>query len=179
MIRINLLPVKRKKKTQPLPPFIIYGVIILVVTLLGLGFFTYNLFGKVASKKSERITKQKTLEELEAKLEEVKNFERDNALFQKKNKAIEDLKRKQKAPLVLLDEVSAHLPEGVWLTGMNDKGGSIEIKGYAFSNTELVTYVQSLKKSKNLTGVTLMESKQKKIGNVSVYQFILKIMVTV
>jgi type IV pilus assembly protein PilN len=179
MIRINLLPVKRKKKTQPLPSFIIQSVIVLVISILVLGFFTFHIKGKVEERKKQKAVAEKKLAELNEKLKEVANFEKDNALYERKNKVIEELKSRQKAPLVLLDEVSAHLPEGVWLTDLIETAGSVDVKGYAFSNSELVSYVQSLKNSKYLTGVALVESRQKKLGDFSVYQFKLQVKVKV
>jgi type IV pilus assembly protein PilN len=171
MIRINLLPVKRKRKTQPLPPVVIQAILLLVVTALVLVFLGFHFSGKIEAMKNEKATKEMKLASLKEQLKEVENFEKLNKLFQKRKKIIEDLKKKQHAPLLLLDQVSAHLPEGIWLTNLTDKGGVVEISGYAFSNTELVSYVQSLKGSKHLTDVSLKESRQQKIGDALIYQF--------
>lgn len=180
MIRINLLPTKkRRKKAQPIPPYILQGIIITAVVVLAVGFFWFHLSGKISAKRNEIAQKKEKLAELNKKLEEVKNFEADNAAFQRKSEIIEELRRNQKAPLRLLDEISARLPEGVWLTGLDDKSGNVDITGYAFSNTELVTYVQTLKNSEYLTSVALIESRQKKIGDVSIYQFKLTLRVKV
>jgi type IV pilus assembly protein PilN len=174
MIRINLLPIKRRRKAQPLPPVVIHSILIIIVTILVLVFLAMHLSGKISSMKEERTVKQAELKELNAKLEEVKNFERDNEEFQKKSEIIRQLERNQKAPLKLLEAVSIHMPEGVWITNLANKGGSVDISGIAFSNTELVKYVQNLKSSKYLTGVVLMESRQKKSGEFITYQFKLK-----
>ncbi len=179
MIRINLLPVKRRKKAQPLPPFVIHSAIILGVTILVLGIYTFNLSGKISDLKNDEAAKEQKLAELKEQLKEVEHYERDNASYKEKNQIIEQLKRNQKAPLRLLDEVSTWLPKGVWLTSLTDKGGAIDISGYAFTNSELVSYVQNLKGSKYLAGVALLESKQAKVGNVSIYQFKLTLRVKV
>lgn len=179
MIRINLLPTKRKKKAQPLPPIIIQSILLLVVTALVLVFLGFHYSGKVTAMKNEKATKEKELVVLKEKLKEVEDFERQNKLFQKRKEIIEDLKRKQHAPLLLLDEVSARLPEGIWLVDLTDTGGRVQISGYAFSNTELVTYVQSLKGSKHLTDVTLLESRQQKVGDALIYRFTLTLRVKV
>lgn len=180
MIRINLLHVKRKKKPQPLPPFMIYALIIFGVTILILGIFTFNLAGEVSALKSDKSAKGKKLSELRVKLKDVENYEKDNEVYKQKTKIIEQLKKKQNAPLRLLDEISARLPKGVWLTGLIDKAGAINIKGYAFSNSELVEYVQNLKGSKYLTAVTLLESRKTKLGDVpSIYKFQLTLRIKV
>lgn len=179
MIRINLLPTKRKKKTQPLPPVVIQSILLLVVTALVLGFLGFHYSGKVTAMKKERAAKEKQLASLKEKLKEVEDFEKQNKLFQKRKEIIENLKKKQHAPLLLLDEVSARLPEGIWIVELTDKGGLVEISGNAFSNTELVTYVQNLKQSKHLTDVKLLESRQQKIGDALVYKFKLTLRVKI
>ena len=84
---------------------------------------------------------------------------------------IERLKKNQIVPLRLLDEVSEMLPKGVWLNDLQDKGGLVSIEGYAFSNSDLVSYVQNLKGSEYLTNVMLVESRQAVLGEISIYKF--------
>jgi type IV pilus assembly protein PilN len=179
MIRINLLPVKRKRKTQPLPPVVIQAILLLVVTALVLVFLGFHYSGKIEAMKKDKAMKEIKLASLQEQLKEVENFEKMNKLFQKRKKIIEDLKRKQHAPLLLLDQVSAHLPEGIWLFDLSDKGGLVEISGYAFSNTELVSYVQSLKGSEHLIDISLLESRQEKVGEALIYKFKLTLRVKV
>ena len=179
MIRINLLPVKRKKKAKPIPPVYIQSGIILVVVLLVLGFWSYRLYGKVSDLKADKTNKERRLAELKEQLKEVANFERDNAAYKEKSRIIQQLKKNQEVPLRLLDEVSARLTKGVWFTSLNDTGGVVNISGYAFSNSDLVSFVQNLKKSKFLTGVALLESRQVKLGEATLYQFVLTLQVKV
>lgn len=178
MIRINLLT-ERRKKTQRLSIFFISGVAILSITVLILGAFTFHLISKVSHMRSEKATKEKRLSELKMLLKEVENYERDNEAYREKNIIIEQLKKNQNVPLRLLDEVSAHLPAGVWLSSLTDKKGEVEVTGYAFTNSDLVGYIQNLKGSRYLTNVTLLESRQTAFGDVSLYQFKLTFRVTV
>lgn len=171
MIRVNLLPPEQKKKVRQLPGFLITGIVILVVAVLVFGFFTIYLTNKVSDMNAEKTTKEKRLTELQAKIKEVKDYEKDNQTFQNKNNVIEQLRKNQNIPLRLLDEVSAMLPSGVWLTYLNESGSDINIEGYAFTNPDLVGYVENLKMSKYMTEVTLIESRNAIIENVSVYQF--------
>ncbi|MBI4653515.1 MAG: PilN domain-containing protein [Nitrospirae bacterium] len=171
MIRINLLEVERKKKPQPLPEVFIYGIIILAVTILVLGLFTLHLTSKDSDLKAEKASKEKRLGELNVMIKEVENYERNNKAFQEKANIIEQLRKNQDIPLRLLDEVSAMLPKGVWLTSLNEAGGNTTIEGYAFTNPDLVGYIDNLKRSEYLEEVTLIESRDTTIENVSLYQF--------
>jgi type IV pilus assembly protein PilN len=171
MIKINLLIEKRKKKAPKLSISFISGAAILVITVLILGVFTFHLTSKVSNMKNEETAKVKRLSELKVLLKEVENYERDNESYKKKNMVIEQLKKNQNVPMRLLDEVSAQLPQGVWLSSLTDREGGVNITGYAFTNSDLVGYVQNLKGSKYLIDVTLLESRQTTLGNVSLYQF--------
>lgn len=178
MIRINLLPSK-KKKAFVLPPALIYGTTAMVVIIIAIIAGTFFLNSQISSKKTAISAKEKKLKQLQAALEEVKNYEKDNKDYRDKNNIIEQLKKNQIVPLRLLDEVSEMLPKGVWLTGITDKGGTVRIDGLAFSNSDLVSYVQNLKGSKYFTEVTLVESRQTDVEDFSIYKFNLTLKITV
>ncbi len=169
MIRINLLP--GKKKPLILPHVLIYGIIGTFVLIIVLVVFGVYLNKKVSAMQSDISVKEQKLNELKETLQEVANYERDNQEFREKAKIIEQLKKNQIAPLILLDEVSDKLPKGVWLTRLTDNGGLISIEGFAHSNYDLVGYIQSLKGSKHLQNVMLSESRQTEVEGVSVYKF--------
>ncbi len=178
MIRINLLPSK-KKKAFALPPAFIYGTAALVVIIIAVIAGTFYLNKQVSLKQVELTTKEQKLKKLQAALEEVKNYEKDNKDYRDKTSIIEALKKNQVVPLRLLDEVSEMLPKGVWLTSLSDKGGVVSIEGFAFTNTDLVTYVQNLKGSKYFTDVMLVESRQTEVESFTIYKFNLTLKISV
>jgi Tfp pilus assembly protein PilN len=172
MIRINLLPSKRKKALI-IPPSAIYGAVALVVLIIITVGLTMYFNKKISTLQNDIFAKEQRLKSLNAKLTEVKNYERFNEEFRKKTQVIEQLKKNQIVPLRLLDEVSEMLPKGVWLIDLTDKGGVITINGFAHTNYDLVGYVQNLKGSKHFTDVTLVESRQTELDAFSVYKFTL------
>jgi type IV pilus assembly protein PilN len=170
MIRINLLP-SGKKKAVAIPHSVIYGAIATVLFIIIAIVVLVFLNKEISYLQADVAAKENRLKQLQVTLQKVKNYERDNAEFRKKSQIIEQLKKNQIIPLRLLDEVSEMLPKGVWLTKLSDSGGSINIEGYAFSNTDLVGYVQSLKNSKYLNNVSLIESRQMSLEQTTVYKF--------
>ncbi len=170
MIRINLLPSGRKKALI-LPPSLLYGILAALISLIIIIVFTVYLGRQVSAKERDITAKEQKLSALQAKLKEVQNYERNNEEVRQKTQIIEQLKKKQIVPLRLLDEASEMLPKGVWLTNLTDRLGAVSIEGYAFTNSDLVTYVQNLKNSKYFTNVMLIESRQAEVGNFSIYKF--------
>lgn len=171
MIRINLLPVKRKKKPKPLPSFIVTATFITLVVIFILGYLFYYYNSRLAEARSRFETNKQRIEELKKRIKEVDNFEKLNSMIDERNKLIEQLRRNQNLPVVMLDEISKALPNGVWLHSLALSGGNLTIDGYGFTNSDVVTYVDNLKKSNRFTEINLQESKQVEIDKIPLYQF--------
>ena len=171
MIRVNLLAVKRKKKAKPLPAFVISATLVTVVTICVLAYLVFYFNSKLEAAKGTVERNKKRIEELKGKIKEVENFEKLNKTIDERNKIIEQLRKNQNMPVMILDELSGTLPNGTWLYALavSDVGGSLE--GFAFTNEDVVAYVENLKGSKLLTDVYLQESKQTEIEKIPVYQF--------
>jgi len=180
MIRINLLPTaKKKKKPLILPVPFMYGLAALLFLIIIAGSVTLYMNSEISDIKADIFAKEKKLNELKLVLQKIENYEKDNEEFKRKAAIIEQLKRNQIVPLVLLDEVSEVLPKGVWLTKLTDQARFISIEGYAHSNNDLVGYVQNLKGLKFFQDVLLVESRQEDLEGVSVYKFKLTFMIKV
>ncbi len=177
MIRINLLP-SGKKKAVILPPSLIYGAIAMVILIVSISGFIFYLNGQITTLQKNVSAKEQKLAQLAVVLKKVANYEKDNAEYRQKAQIIEQLKKNQIIPLRLLDEVSDKLPQSVWLTGLIDRSGIISIEGFAFSNSDLVAYVENLKRSKYLTDVTLVESRQATVEKTLVYKYKLTFRIT-
>lgn len=172
MIRINLLPTaKRKKKPLILPKPFMYGLFALLLLIITAVSWTFYINSQISDINAAIFLKQARLNELKLVLDKVESYERDNAEVKRKAGIIEQLKRNQIVPLVLLDAVSEVLPKGVWLTKLTDQARFISIEGYAHTNYDLVGYVQSLKGLKFFQDVMLVESRQEDLEDVSVYKF--------
>jgi len=171
MIRINLLSERKVKKAMPMQAVIIPAVVITVLTLVVLGIYTFSLNSNINKLRAEKTEKQRRLDEIKDAIKQVEGFEKDNELYRQMVKTVVSLKKKQVLPLRLLDEVSARLPQGVWLESLKDKKGSIDIRGFAFTNPNIVDYVQNLKNSKYIADVTLIESKLKRVEDYTLYEF--------
>jgi len=173
MIRVNLLPIKRKKKAKPLPTLVIVTTLITVVVICALAYLFYYYSSVLQATQNRFESNTKKIAELKDKIKEVDNFEKLNKTIEDKTKIIEQLRKNQNIPVMMLDEISKNLPKGVWLSSMTVTGGgsSVNIEGFAFTNADVVAYVDNLKSSKLLTEVYLEESKQAEIDKIPLYQF--------
>lgn len=170
MIKINLIPAKRKKKPKPVPQFLLVMIALLLLAGLGAAFSSYYWGEKVATLEAQKRANAKTIAALQQKLKEVKDFEKLNEIFQRRQEVIEQLTKNQRVPVMILDEMSSRLTDGIWLTSMSIAGKKISISGKGFSNTDIVAFVQSLKDSQIFVDANLLGT-SKVGGKVSTYKF--------
>lgn len=200
MIKINLLPKKEVKKAAVPTDIGISKDILLklglplgIAILLVIAVFAYMEITKSSLKKDIENNK-KTFAQLQQKIDEVKKFEEMNKDIEIKTKLIESLKNRQHEPVTILTSVAKNLPDGLWLSELSfgvppkSQGGQqaekeaekealkkkIAVKGFGFSNLNIVAFVEAMKKSPEFREVNLLETQQTTYDKVPVYKFILE-----
>jgi type IV pilus assembly protein PilN len=171
MIKVNLIPLKRKKKAKPIPIFLTIGVFVTIAALLIAGLFFFRATSKLSKTRAQHAANETRLAELKEKIKAVENFEQLNKTFEQRNKIIEQLSKKKSVPVFLLDEVSKLLPVGVWLDRMTVTGDNIKLDGFGFTNSDIVVFVNKIKASKLFADVYLQQSKGVEKDKVPLYQF--------
>jgi type IV pilus assembly protein PilN len=171
MIKINLIPVKRKKKPKPVPLFLGVMVLLLAVSVIGVVFYAKSIGAEIKSLENQKQTNAKKLKELQQKVKEVKNYESLNAQVAQRKEIIEQLTKNQSLPVRLLDEMSISLTDGVWISSLSISGTQIRLSGTGFKNTDIVSFVQSLKRSELFKDVNLLGTSRKMQGKVETYAF--------
>jgi type IV pilus assembly protein PilN len=175
MIRINLSTikkgVKKSKAKVELQSQLIFAIVVIFLVLGGAVYGWIWLGSKVNRLENEKVQAQRELASLKEKVKEVENYEKDKKNFEDKIATIEQLKKNQKGPVIMLDEISKNIPERVWITKIAESGGRINMEGNAISNTDLVNFVNNLKKIKGFSNVELLESKGAAEANIPIYTF--------
>jgi len=175
MIRINLLPSRRARRTMTLrvgfqsTGIFVVGVVVLVLLIEGLSW--YWLQTRLRDLRQEKLTAERELVVLKKKVKEVENYEKDKRVYEDRIAVIQKLKKNQQGPVRILDRISFELPDQVWLTSLTQAGEGITLDGMAMTNAALVKYVNNLKQSLLFTDVQLLESRQTTDFNMAVYKF--------
>jgi type IV pilus assembly protein PilN len=154
---------------------LILGVLMLTVTVGGIAFFWLKLTTQAAELQEKVNTAKAMAAEQKKKLEKVANVEEDRKKVLEKIGVIEQLKKNQSGPVKLLDRISKALPKGLNLTALVEKAGQVNIDGMAFSNNEVVRFIDNLKSDSFFSDVMLLESKQAKVENIDLYQYKLQL----
>ncbi|MDI6744440.1 MAG: PilN domain-containing protein [Thermodesulfovibrionales bacterium] len=171
MIRVNLLPVKRKKKPKAVPVFIINSVLLTLAAVIVSGDLFYYINSRLATLQQQKKTNEATIADMKNKIKEVENYETQKQTLEKRKGIIEQLRKNQSLPVKILSEMGNVLPNGVWLQSMSISGIDIKISGASFTNEDVVNYEKNLKKSALFTDVTLHGTQKSTTGKVVTYQF--------
>lgn len=182
MIRINLLAErkqKKQKKAGPVvmaekrkaPAFLTILLVAVIGTCLVIGLAYFLLQMNIDSLKTEYQENNARIAELKKKIDEVKKYEALNKAIEAKSTLIKTLKKSQAIPARLLDDVSKLLPGDTWLTSLSYNSPLAVAEGMAFTNNDVVAFIENLKKSPDYSDVYLEESKQGAVDKVEVYIF--------
>jgi type IV pilus assembly protein PilN len=149
MIRINLLGVERKQARKA-PTFdvgqklTIACSLILVVGVLGIGYWYWLLNEASARVDREIATANAEATRLRSLLTEVQQFEGRRGQLTQRVLLIEQLRGGQSVPVQLLDHVSKSLPDMLWLTSMAQNGAELTIQGRSTTLIALSDFVGNL-----------------------------------
>ena len=154
MIRINRLAVERERTKKSRAIVIpaaqrvtIAASVILVLTVLGIGWWFWSLHQRSERVDQEIIRAESETQKLRGVLAQVQKFESRKAQLQQRVSLIEQLRKGQSAPVHVLDRISRSLPERLWLTELKQTGADFAMNGYATSLTALSDFVGNLENS--------------------------------
>ncbi len=171
MIKVNLLPVKKKKKAKQIPGHFIAAILVTVAAAAVMFYLFYYFSSKVDARKKLVAENEQKIADLAKKIKDVADYEKRNQDFKARKEIIEKLGKIKTIPVKILDDVSAKLPNGVWITALDFKGSDLTLNCTGFSNTDVVNFVNNLKGSKLFSDIFLKESVQSQVTGFSVYTF--------
>lgn len=172
MIRINLLPVRQTRKRETVQQQLLAFAGVLIATIIGCIVWTaYN--SSVANDKKEQIAeRRKELAQLDKIIGEVNEFTNKKKELEEKLQIIDQLKKGKTGPVRALDDLATEIPNRVWLTKLDEKGGSLTLEGVAIDHEDVSAFMKALQKSKYYRNIVLGYSKKATLqGGVVLYEF--------
>ena len=155
MIRINLLAVERKAAAKPTRAAVFRAgqkmvvgcsaILILSVVFVGWRYWSLTQESKQLDKDISD-SQQETLR-LRGIILQVQQFEQQRTQLQQRVVLIEQLRKEQKGPVHMLDEISRALPPMLWLTELKQTDDSVVIDGRSTAVTNLTDFVANLEAS--------------------------------
>ncbi len=176
MIKINLVPVKEKKKRKEF--FYIFWA---VVFFISVGFSLFYIYVKklaVVNDLNRQIEEvQKESAGYQDKINEIKDLQAKKDSLDAIKKTIQGISEIQRKVLAAVDQSAANLPDGVWLTRLAQSSGNdankFTLQGYATSMEQMKSYVSNLQRPGGLLKEVTFDEKtySTSASNTILYQF--------
>lgn len=160
MIRINLLPTKDAQiatQRRQQVSLVVLGVCLVALLMV----IPYVLQKRTLSRlDAETETLRAELVKYEELTKEAKDLDRRKKELQTKLDVIRDLDKKRVGPTRVLLDLSASVPEKLWVEDFMETGGVANIIGWALDNQTVAAFMRQLETSDYFDDVDLTEATQ-------------------
>src|SRR6218665_118700 len=144
MIRINLLPI-RKKVQQEAGRQILALFAVVILGAAGGNVYWYMEQDSVVQGLHGGINATKArIAELDKTIGEVKNINTRKAEVEKKLAVLDELRRGRSGPVRMLDALSNSIPKKAWILNFNEERGSVKLSGSAVSHDDVAELMRNL-----------------------------------
>ena len=159
MIQINLLPIREAKRRAGVRQQVMQLVLALIVTG-GAIAFVHDRINDDTDIAIRRVSQMEhDIKKFQPQLDQVAAFRKKKSSLEKKIDVIEGLDRARSGPVRVLDELATRTPARLWLTTLQTKNGTIEIKGKSLDNELVALFLRALGDSEYFADVDLDSTK--------------------
>ncbi len=155
MARINLLPWREELKKKNLNEFLIMILAGLLISGGIMGGWHLHNEGTIDFQKKRNAYVQREITAVEARIREIRELEKTKAQLIARMNVITELQTSRPLIVRLMDEMVTTLPDGVYLSKINQSGTNVAFDGNAQSNARVSSYMRNIEDSKWLTNPKL------------------------
>lgn len=159
MVRINLLPHRQIKRAERQRQFNLMLAATAIAAAV-LVFMGQTYIGAQVDSQLDRNTRLTAAnDKLDKEIAEIQDLKNQiNSVLERKQ-VVENLQTDRSQAVVVLDEISRQLPEGMVLTSIKQQGKTITLQGTADTNARVATLVRNLSTSAWMEAPRLIEIK--------------------
>lgn len=164
MAKINLLPWREERRKELLNGFLVMlGLVALFAALtVGIVHFYHS---QLIERQNTRIGYiDKRIKEVDKKITEIKELEKQKESLLSRMRAIESLQRDRPLIVHLFDELVRSLPEGLSIVNLKQDGPKVTITGEAQSNARVSSFMRKIEQSEWIKGAKLKVIKESNKG---------------
>ncbi|MFT3914297.1 MAG: PilN domain-containing protein [Anaeromyxobacteraceae bacterium] len=173
MVRINLLPVRVSKKKEAGQQQLILFVLVLVFGIIANWLWIGSRTSELDGRKRKLTSTQNEIAQLERIIGEVKNIKDQQSQLREKLDVLGQLKQGRTGPVRMLDELATVMPRRLWLTKLDEKGGTVTLVGTAATIDDVSELMSALRASSHFRNVELAKTSSKVDKGLRVVDFTL------
>lgn len=164
MIRINLLP-KRKKKSLVIGRELMSGAIFLLLLFGAVALWYYQLNFKIENLQRQISETKRQIETSNIQIDKIKKLKEEKKEVERKLNIIKELKSRQKGPAPLLNQLSLIIPDEIWLSSLSSKGSQLSLEGMSLTANNVADFMKSLENTGLLRQIELDKTEQQAIAD--------------
>ena len=93
-----------------------------------------QISSQIATSERHIVQMEADIKQFQPQLDQVAAFRKKKANLERKIDVIDGLDRARSGPVRMLDELSIHTPERLWITGLTTTGRKIQLQGESLDN---------------------------------------------
>lgn len=159
MIRINLLPhrqLKREARQREFGAMAVFsGIAAAATVFLGSTYLNNQIDGQIA--RNNRLNDE--IAQLDKEIADIKDLKDQIRVMLERKQVVENLQTDRNQAVVILDDLSRQLPDGMFYKSIKQQGNKITLEGVADTNARVATLVRNVNGSNWLTSPNLVEIK--------------------
>jgi type IV pilus assembly protein PilN len=175
MMRINLLPHRQIKRAERQRQF---GLMALMAAVAA-GAVVFSGWTFLGSQKSSQLERngrlEKAITSLDKEIADIKDLKDQINNVLERKQVVENLQANRSQAVVILDEITRQLPEGMYLKSIKQQGNLITLEGIADTNARVATLVRNLSVSNWMESPNLIEIKSLTVNNIKQNEFMLNV----
>ncbi len=175
MIRVNLLPhrqIKREAKQREFGLMAAFSAVAACAIL----FVAYTVINSKVESQLERNQRlNSAITKLDKEIADIKDLKEQISAMLERKQVVENLQTNRSQAVIVFDELSRQLPEGMYLKSIKQEGKVITIEGVADTNARVATLVRNFNQSNWMESPILIEIKAITVGAQKQNLFTLKV----
>jgi len=147
MARINLLPWREAERRRRRREFAIAGGVALGVALLSAVAVHFWFEARISVQQGRNQYIEDQITQLNRQIKEIQSLEETKAKLLARMNIIQQLQQSRPEVVRLFDELVTAIPEGVYLTKLEQSGRTIVLEGRAQSNARVSAFMRNIEGS--------------------------------
>jgi len=175
MIRINLIPHREAFRQQQIIEYIVAFVAAIAVTITLVVAVDIWVTKDLTAYQEEYASLKAKNANLRKKIGELRNLDSLRKEVEDKLKIVDELQAGRFRSLVTLEGIAKSIPQNIWLSDIQDKNGTINLKGFGESSQSIANFMRTLEGHPLFNQVRLSVDQEMALEGVNVRQFSLSL----
>jgi type IV pilus assembly protein PilN len=179
IIRVNLLPHREIKREARQRQFNLMALLT-ASGALALVVLNYSFINnRIDAQLSRNARLEAGIVQLDQQIGDIKNLQEKIGVMLARKQVVENLQINRSQSVVVLDELSRQLPEGMYFKSIKQQGPLLSLEGVADTNARVASLVRNLTASLWLENPQLIEIKSVLVNGIKQNEFLLTVQIRI